>query len=199
MSSHDHDHDHDGHQHSAEVEKKPVLMLAEFASPGKCLRAAEKIRDAGFSKWDTHTPFPVHGMDKAMGLPDSRLGWIVMVMAITGFSSAAAMIYYMNVYDYPIIVGGKPALAIPSWAPVVFELTILFSAFGAVFGMLGMNQLPRHHHPIFNSDRFERASDDMFFLSIDVDDPKYNEAKTRAILEGAHATHVEIVQEEVES
>jgi hypothetical protein len=190
-------HDHDEHQPSAEVEKKPVLMLAEFATPGKCLHAAEKIRDAGFTKWDTHTPFPVHGMDKAMGLSDSKLGWIVSAMAATGFVSAVAMIWYMNVYDYPLIVGGKPPLSIPSMAPVVFELTILFSAFGAVFGMFGLNKIPRHNHPVFVSDRFERASDDRFFISIEVDDPKYDEKKTRAILEGAHATFVEIVEDEV--
>ncbi len=103
----------------------------------------------------------------------------------------------MNVVDYPIIIGGKPAWSIPSVAPVAFELTILFSAFGAVFGMFGLNKLPRHHHPIFASERFERASDDRFFVSIEVDDPKYDEKKTRKLLEEAHATHIEVVEEEV--
>lgn len=172
-------------------------MLAEFNTPGECLHAAEKVRDAGYARWDTHTPFPVHGMDGAMGLPDSKLGWIVAVMALTGFVSAAAMIWYMNVYDYPLIIGGKPPLALPSMAPVCFELTILFSAFGAVFGMFGLNKLPRHHHPIFYSDRFAAATDDKFFISIEVDDAKYDAKKTRALLESAKASHIEIIEEEV--
>jgi hypothetical protein len=194
MASHDHSHENET---KSSGEKKPVLLLAEFDSTAKIFHAAEKVRDAGFTRWDVHTPFPIHGMDGAMGLPDSRLGWIVAVMAITGFASALGMIYYMNVVDYPIIIGGKPAWSIPSVAPVAFELTILFSAFGAVFGMFGLNKIPRHHHPVFFSERFERASDDRFFVSIEVDDPKYDEKKTRKLLEEAHATHIEVVEEEV--
>lgn len=190
-------HDHDTETHKPSGEKRPVLLLAEFNTPAQIMHAAEKVRDEGFTRWDVHTPFPVHGMDKAMGMGDSKLGWIVAVMAATGFVSAFAMIYYMNVVDYPLIIGGKPPLALPSIAPVAFELTILFSAFGAVFGMFGLNKLPRHHHPVFYSERFARASDDKFFVSIEVDDPKYNEKKTRELLEGAHATHVEIIEEEV--
>lgn len=192
MGSHDHD-----IENKVSGEKRPVLLLAEFDTPGKVMHAAEKVRDAGFTRWDVHSPFPVHGMDKAMGMGDSKLGWIVAVMAATGFVSAFAMIYYMNVVDYPLIVGGKPPLALPSMAPVLFELTILFSAFGAVFGMFGLNKIPRHHHPVFYSQRFERASDDKFFVSIEVDDPKYDEKKTRALMEEAHATHVEVLEEEV--
>jgi hypothetical protein len=192
MASHDHD-----TNRKASGAKRPVLLLAEFDSTSKVMHAAEKVRDAGFTRWDVHTPFPVHGMDAAMGLPDSKLGWIVAVMAATGFSSALAMIYYMNVVDYPLIIGGKPPWSLPSVAPVAFELTILFSAFGAVFGMLGLNKIPRHHHPVFYSERFERATDDRFFVSIEVDDPKYDEKKTRALLEAAQATHVELVEEEV--
>jgi hypothetical protein len=192
MGSHDHD-----NENKASGEKRPVLLLAEFDTPGKVMHAAEKVRDAGFTRWDVHSPFPVHGMDKAMGMGDSKLGWIVAVMAATGFASAFAMMYYMNVVDYPLIVGGKPPLALPSMAPVLFELTILFSAFGAVFGMFGLNKIPRHHHPVFYSQRFERASDDKFFVSIEVDDPKYDENKTRALMEELHATHVEVLEEEV--
>lgn len=192
MGSHDHD-----TEKKPSGEKRPVLLLAEFDTPAQIMHAAEKVRDEGFTRWDVHTPFPVHGMDKAMGMGDSKLGWIVAVMAATGFVSAFAMIYYMNVVDYPLIIGGKPPLALPSIAPVAFELTILFSAFGAVFGMFGLNKLPRHHHPVFYSERFARASDDKFFVSIEVDDPKFNEKKTRALLEEAHAKHVEIIEEEV--
>jgi hypothetical protein len=179
--------------------RAPSVILAEFDSTHAVLHAAEKVRDAGYARWDTHTPFPIHGMDRAMGLGDSRLGWIVLGFALTGLSGAFVMMHWMNGVDYPIIVGDKPAGApgtLPSMVPIMFELTILLSAFGAVLGMLHLNRLPRHHHPIFASERFRQASDDSFFLSIEADDPKFDVDRTRALLEGAHARHVELIEEE---
>jgi hypothetical protein len=180
--------------------RAPSVILAEFGSAHDILHAAQKVRDAGYVRWDTHTPFPVHGMDRAMGLGDSRLGWIVIVCAITGLSGAFVMMQWMNGIDYPLIIGDKPGGApgtLPSMVPILFELTILLSAFGAVFGMLFLNRLPRHHHPVFESDRFRKASDDKFFLSIEADDPKFDVDRTRTLLEGAHADHVEIIEEDV--
>ncbi len=173
----------------------PAYMLAEFDNPTACVHAAEKLRDAGYKHFDTHTPFPIHGMDKAMGLPDSRLGWIVFCMGLAGFSTGFFIIWYMNAFDYPIVVGGKPALSFPSMVPVCFELTVLFSAFGAVFGMLGLNKLPRHHHPLFESDRFRGATDDKFYVSVEVADPKYDTDRTKDLLSAAHPTHIEIIED----
>lgn len=194
MSSHDEE--KSSQDKDADVERRPALLLAEFESVPKVLHAAEKIRDAGYKKWDTHTPFPVHGMDGAMGLSDSRLGWIVLAMALTGFTVAVSLITFANGYDYPLIIGGKPAISIPSYVPVCFELTVLFSAFGAVFGMLGMNRLPRHHHPVFESDRFRAMTTDKFYVSIEAEDPKFDLKKTRALLEEAHASHIELIEED---
>lgn len=177
----------------------PTLMLAEFESAHDVLVAAEKVRAAGYIRWDTHTPFPVHGMDRAMGLKDSRLGWIVLVCALTGLTGAFVMMHWMNGVDYPTVVGDKPPGApqtIPSMVPILFELTILLSAFGSVFGMLHLNRLPRHNHPVFVSDRFRRFSDDRFYLSIEADDPKFDSVRTRELLEGAHAAAVEVLEEE---
>jgi len=170
-------------------------LLAEYDSPAACMHAAEKLRDAGYRDFDTHTPFPIHGMDRAMGLPDSRLGWIVLAMAATGLASAVSMMVWMNGIDYPIVVGGKPPISIPSMVPVAFELTVLFSAFGAVFGMFGLNKLPRHHHPLFESERFRAATTDKFFVSVSSSDPKYDADTTRQLLESAHAAHVESIEE----
>ncbi len=180
----------------AVARKRPALLLAEFDSAASVVHACEKVRDAGYTRWDAHTPFPIHGMDKAMGLGDSKLGWIVLAMAIGGLTTGISIFMYMNGIDYPLVVGGKPPAAWPASVPVFFELTILFSAFGSVFGMFGLNKLPRHHHPIFESDRFRAATDDKFFISVEAEDPKFDAKKTRALLESAHAGAVELIEEE---
>src|SRR6185437_10067355 len=153
--------------------------------------------DAGYTLFDSHTPFPVHGMDRAMGLPDSKLGWIVIAMGMTGTTLAFTMMYWMNGVDYPLIIGGKPPGTLPSMIPIMFELTVLLSAFGAVFGMFGLNKLPRHNHPLFESERFRGFSQDKFFLSVEVEDPKFKLERTRDLLEKTHADHVELVEEDV--
>jgi hypothetical protein len=188
-----------GHSHR-EPPRAPTAILAEFENTHDVLHAAEKVRDAGYVRWDTHTPFPVHGMDRAMGLKDSRLGWIVILFALTGLSGAFVMMHWMNGVDYPTVVGDKPPGApgtLPSMVPIMFELTILLSAFGAVLGMLHLNRLPRHNHPVFESERFRRATDDRFFISIEADDPKFDVDGTRKLLEGAHAANVEVIEEDV--
>src|SRR5678816_1446145 len=145
-------------------DQKPALYLAEYGDSDSVMHAAEKVRDAGYTKWDVHTPYPVHGMDKAMGLRDTPLGWIVIACGMIGTLSGFAMIFWMNGIDYPLIIGGKPPDAIPSMVPILFELTVLLASLSAVFGMFGLNQLPRHHHPIFYSDRFAGFSDDKFYV-----------------------------------
>jgi hypothetical protein len=177
------------------TDKRPVLYLAEFDSADAIIGAAEKVRDAGYQSWDVHTPYPVHGMDAAMGLSDSRLGWIVITCGLTGLSLAVTMIQWMNGYDYPLVIGGKPPDAFASMVPIMFELTVLLSAFGAVFGMLGLNQLPKHFHPVFYSDRFESFSHDKFFVSIEAQDKQFDVGKTRAFLESLHPSYVELVEE----
>lgn len=177
-------------------ETRPLLYLAEYETTADVMRAAETVRDAGYEKWDVHTPFPVHGMDRAMGLPDSRVGWIVFIMGLTGCVSAFLLIWWTNGIDYPLVIGGKPGFSIPGMIPVMFELTILLSAFGAVFGMFGLNQLPKHHHPVFYSERFERGSDDRFFISIEASDTRFDLERTRELLEKTQPAHIELIQEE---
>lgn len=176
---------------------RPVLLLAEFETADDIIGAAERVREAGYEKWDVHTPYPVHGMDAAMGLPDSRLGWIVLIAGLTGLSLAVLMMQWMNGYDYPLVIGGKPPDAYASMVPIMFELTVLLSAFGATFGMLGLNEIPRHHHPVFYSQRFEAASNDKFFISIEAEDKQFDPSKTRSFLEGLKPSYVELVEEAV--
>jgi hypothetical protein len=181
---------------AARREKKPALYLAEFDTTAGILHACEKTHAAGYTKFDTHTPFPVHGMDAAMGLSDSKLGLIVFPLGLTGTTCAFLMMWWMNGVDYPLVVGGKPPFSIPSMIPIMFELTVLFSAFATVFGMFHLNKIPRHHHPVFTSDRFAGFSDDKFFLSIEAEDPKFDLEKTKKFVQGLHPTFVELVYDD---
>jgi Protein of unknown function (DUF3341) len=177
-------------------DKKPALLLAQYNTPGACLHAAEKLRDAGYKNFDAHTPFPVHGMDAAMGMGDSKLGWIVFPAGLTGAALSFLMIWWMNGVDYPIIIGGKPPFSIPSMVPIVFEVTVLFSCLATVFGMFHLNKIPRHHHPIFNSQRFATATDDKFFISVEAEDPKFHLERTRKVLDGTRPNFVELVHDD---
>ena len=170
-------------------------ILAEFDSTAAALHAAEKVRDAGFRRWDVFTPFPVHGMDRAMGLKNSKVGWFSFLGGVTGYTSGMLMIWYMNAFDYAIPVGGKPMFS-PFYAfPPSYELTILLGSFGAILGMLFLNRLPRLHHPLLKHRRFARVTHDGFFIVIEASDPKYSEIDARKLLESAGGRHVEVVEE----
>lgn len=171
-------------------------VLAEFETPQAIYKACEQVRDAGYQDWDSFTPFPVHGLDKAQGLKSSFLPWIVLCVGLTGTATAIALQYWVHTGGYPLIISGKPLAAWPAYVPIIFELSVLFSAFATVFGMLAINGLPRLNHPLFNSERFERVTDDRFFIAIESTDPKWSDQDTWAFLEGLGATHVEFVEGE---
>jgi hypothetical protein len=170
-------------------------LLAEYDTPAAAMHAAEAVRDAGYTKWDVYSPFPVHGMDPAMGLKPTPVGWISLSGGITGGSLALLMQWWMNSYDYPLNIGGKPAFAIQAFIPVIFELTILLTAFATIGGMLGLNRLPQLYHWAFGSKKFERVTDDRFFIGIEVEDPKFNAAKTKSLLEKTHPISLEEISE----
>jgi len=170
-------------------------VLAEFQSPAQLYRACERVRDAGYTKWDAHTPFPVHGLDGAMGMRRSRLPWIVLVLALGGAATGFLLQTWVHNMAYPLTISGKPHFAWPAYVPITFELGVLGGALGAVFGMFGLNQLPRHHHPLFDAKRFARFSDDTFFISIEAADPKFDANATSRLLAAVGASHVELVED----
>lgn len=174
----------------------PYGIIAEFDNPADAMHAAEKVRDGGFKFWDVYTPFPVHGMDQAMGMTNSKVGWFAFVGGVTGYTSGMLMIWFMNKVDYPIMIGGKPMFSPFAAFPPSYELTILLGAFGAIFGMLFLNRLPRLHHPLLKNRRFTGgATHDKFFVVIECADPKYSPTETRKLLEGAGSKHIELVEE----
>ena len=160
-------------------------LIATFATVPNLYQAAEKVRDAGYKHWDCITPFPVHGLDKAMGLRRSIVPRISLAGGILGFCTGMTMIWWTGAYDYRLTVGGKPLFS-PMFAfPVSYELTILFTAFATIGGMLFLNGLPRHYHPVLKYDQIKRGMDDTFFIVIEARDPRFNLANTKALLEKA--------------
>lgn len=171
-------------------------MVAEFSETPKVYHAAEMVRDAGYSKWDVHSPFPVHGMEEAMGIKSTRLPLVAMVAAMTGVLVAVLLQWGTSAYLYPMVVQGKPYGAWEPFMPIIFELGVLFTAFACVFGMMAFNGLPRFHHPLFGHERFYRTSNDRFMIAIEADDPNFDPQKTRALLEKAGGTDITIIEEQ---
>lgn len=170
-------------------------VVAEFESAAAIYRAANEVTDEGYRAVDAHTPFPVHGLERALRQGQSHLGWIVFFCGLLGVAGAQLMMWWMNGYDYPLWVSGKPPYAWPSTIPITFECMVLLAAFGAVLGMLGLNKLPRLYHPIFKHSTFNRASDDRFFLSIEASDPKFDREQTVTFLQGLGAHNVELLED----
>jgi hypothetical protein len=175
--------------------KKMFGMLAEYETPADIFHACEMVRDAGYSRWDSYTPFPVHNLDKAMGIPPSVLPWIVFACGMTGATCGITLQWWVSTTAYPIIIAAKPLFSYQAYVPVTFELGILFSAFGALLGMLGLNKLPQYYHSLFKVPEFARVTDDKFFIAIETTDPKYDADEVRALLEKTGATKIQEVED----
>jgi len=171
-------------------------VMAEFDAVGPFLAGARAVREAGYRRWDTFSPFPVHGIERAMGIKRTILPFIILGGGITGAGVGLLLQWWMNAHNYPLNISGKPLWSIPANIPVVFELTVLFSAFGAVFGMLALNRLPELHHPLFTSDRFRRVTTDRFFILIERSDPHFDLQETTRFLGSLGGLNVEVVEDE---
>ena len=131
-------------------------VLAEFNDPHDLVEGAKVVRDAGFDKWDCYSPFPVHGIDPAMGIKATILPWVVFGGGVTGCAIGLAMQWWTNALDWPWLVSAKPFFSLPANIPITFETTILLSALTTFFAMWGLNRLPRYWHPFFRSERFHK-------------------------------------------
>jgi len=181
---------------TAEMKDTAVFgVVGVFDRPEDLVRAGRELHHTlGYTKLDAFSPFPIHGIDDAIGVPRSKLGFIVFACGLFGLLNAVFMIWYTNGVDYPLVIGGKPLFAFEFSVPVMFELTVLLSAFGAVFGMLALNKLPTFYHPTFNFAEFARVTDDKFMLVIEASDPKFNTDEVRKALTAAGATKAEVVE-----
>ncbi len=170
-------------------------MIAEFKAPNELLHAAEKIRDFGIKDFDTHSPFPIHGMDDAMGLKDSNLDFIVLCGGAVGATFGLGLQSWVSHVAYPMLISGKDTLSIPAFIPVTFELMILFSAFSAVFGMFVFNKLPTFYHRLFKSNNFLKVTSHGFFVSINANDKKYDYDSTKHFLKEIGGKNIEVVKD----
>lgn len=185
------------HAHGGPAAAREIYgLLAVFTTPADAMQAAEKVRDAGYKRWDVHTPFPVHGMDDAMGLKNSQVGWFTFFGGLAGYTLGMTMIWWMNAVDYKIVVGGKPMFSPFFSFPVAYECTILLAAFGSLIGMCLLNRLPRLHHPLLKNRTFcQGATHDKFIVVIETSDPRYSEVETRELLESVGGRQIQLVEE----
>jgi Protein of unknown function (DUF3341) len=156
----------DGHEESTFVARR--FIVAEFASPQSLLDGTTQMRQGGYKSLDTHTPFPIHGIEEALGLKRPKIPAIVLGGAIVGAVIAYSMIYFMNVIDWPLNIGNRPPHGPPANIPITFELAVLLGGGSAFMGFFALAKLPQPYHPVFESEQFSRASIDAFFLSVEL-------------------------------
>jgi hypothetical protein len=159
-------------------------MMAEFASVQDLVAATRRTREGGYQKIDAYSPFPVEELAEAIGFHKNGVPLVTLIGAIIGGLSGYLLQYWVAVITYPVNVGGRPYHSWPSFIIVTFEMTILFGALSAVFGMLALNGLPMPYHPVFHVPRFALATKDRFFLIVFASDPRYDPKGTRQFLEG---------------
>lgn len=175
-------------------EKKIYGAAALFNTPDEIVHAAEKARDAGYKKFDIHTPYPLHGMDKAMGLPPSKVGFLTLFFGFSGTAFILLFIYYAMSIDYPMVIGGKPYFSLPAFVPVTFEFTVLLGALATAFGMLAaFAHLPNNNHPLHDTDYMKAVSSDKYGLVIEAEDEKFKENETVDFLKNIHPFSTELI------
>jgi hypothetical protein len=186
-------------QHAAEsipeAPAEPYALVAEFDDVDAVVAAAGAAREAGYQRFDVHSPFPIHGIDKVVGNRPTILPWLVLGGGLTGLLSGLGLTIGTMAYHYPFMISGKPFNSLPAFIPIVFELTILLGGITAAVFMLLLNKLPMLYNPLLKSERFRRASNDRFFLVIEARDRRFDREQTRQFLQQQSPLAVELIEE----
>jgi hypothetical protein len=182
-----------GHEHHSDFVPRRFL-LAEFQTPQGLLDGTTRMREAGYKSLDTHSPFPIHGLEEALGLKRPKIPLIVLCGAIAGACIAYSLIYFCNVFDWPLNIGNRPPHGPPANIPITFELAVLLGGGSSFFGFFALSRLPQPYHPIFESEDFARAAIDSFFLSVELE-PGTDIDRALADIRAAGALSGEIVEE----
>jgi hypothetical protein len=176
---------------------KKAFTLAQFKTSDAFLAAGERVRSLGWTDIDGHLPYPVDGMEEALGIKKSRIPLLVLIMGLSGATLGYIMQWWMNGVDFAINVGGRPPHSPPLNIPITFESGILLGSLTAFLGLWMLCKLPRLHHPVFELPEFRTASVDRFWLSVctAIDDPE-SRAKLEAQLSSLGAELVKHVEGE---
>lgn len=170
-------------------------VVAEFENPRQLLAAIRGVQAQGYRKLDAFTPFAAHGIDLALDPKRSPLGYIVFGAGALGALSAVLLQWWTGAVDFPLVIAGKPLFAFEFAMPIIFELSVLFAAIGAVFGMFALNGLPRFYHPVFRHSRHGRVTTDVFLLAIESDSKDFAAANAAEVLRSLGGSHVEVISE----
>jgi mono/diheme cytochrome c family protein len=184
---------HHDHPHEPVVlgEGEVYGLLAEYDTPGELVEAARKVREAGYTKFDCYSPFPVHGIDDAIGIKRTILPALIFGGGFLGTAGGLYLQWWCNAHNWAWNISGKPSWSIPANVPIAFETTILMAVFTSFFGMWILNKLPQVWHPLFRIERFGRVTDDAFLLAIEASDRRFDLDKTTALLEGTGPIELE--------
>lgn len=175
-------------------EKNIFGITALFKTPDEIISAAKKTAEAGYTKFDVNTPYPVHGMDRAMKLKPSKLGFVTLVFGLTGATVALLFMYWTMSVDYPMVIGGKPFFALPAFIPVTFEVTVLLATVMTVISMLAIFfGLPRNNHPLHDTNYMKKVSKDHYGLVIESDDPMFDEDKVKNFIAELNPESTEVI------
>jgi hypothetical protein len=159
-------------------------VMAEFETADQLLAATRQARQAGYRTMDAYTPYPVEGLATELGMPRTRVPFVILAGGLVGAAVGFLMQYWSMAVDYPFNVGGRPYNSWPVFIPITFEVMVLVAAFAAILGMFFLNGLPQPYHPVFNVPRFAQASQDRFFLCIEATDPQFDREGTKQFLAG---------------
>ncbi|MCK9408874.1 MAG: quinol:electron acceptor oxidoreductase subunit ActD [Bacteriovoracaceae bacterium] len=165
------------------MEKKLYSINAIYHTPNDILHAAKAVKDAGYTKFDVHTPYPIHGLDDAMGLKETKLGFVTLAAGILGAVGMISFASWVAVKDYPQVIGGKPYWSWPAFVPVTYEIAVLLAVLGTVGGMIVFFfKFPNTSHPLHDTTFMKKVSSDKFGITIQAEDAQFDEKKVRDLL-----------------
>jgi hypothetical protein len=153
--------------------------MIELTGPEELVQAVRRLKEAGYARLDAYSPFPVEGLEEALGAATGKVAFFTLLGGLAGGVGGYFMQWYSAAVDYPLNVGGRPFHSAPSFIPITFELMILGAALAAVISMLLLNGFPTLYHPVFNVARFPEASQNSFFVCVQADDPHFDKDATR--------------------
>jgi len=162
-----------------------------FDTPDEIINAAEKVSEEGYKKYDINTPYPVHGMDAAMKLKPSKLGYAALVFGLSGTFTAILLMTWMTAFDYPIVIGGKPFFALPAFVPIIFEVTVLAASVATVLTMLFVIfKFPNNSHPLHDTAYMKAVTSEKYGVSIQAEDELFNEENVKSLLQKLGAKNI---------